>query len=327
MIPLDLDVSPFDNSKTNKEGVSRTYKGYDGYGPIFAYLGKDGYLVNLELREGKQHCQKGTVEFLEESIKYSHRVTDAAILVRLDSGNDSLDNIRVCIKEGVGWIIKRNLRKESKNRWLGIAKDIGEASSPRDGKTVWRGETYRDVNGFEKPLRIVFEITERTIDKKGQILLVPDIEVDTYWAGLQAGINEVIRLYHEHGESEQFHSELKSDMDLERLPSGNFETNDLVLLLGMLSYNILRLCGQESLREDNCNATINPPHRRKACRRRIRTVMQDLICLVSRLIYHSREWFLSFGKYCACKNLFEPIYNRFRLPIEKGPPRMVPVVQ
>ncbi|GGE50312.1 hypothetical protein GCM10011391_31320 [Pullulanibacillus camelliae] len=32
-IPVDLDVSPFDNSKTKKEGVERTYKGCDGYGP------------------------------------------------------------------------------------------------------------------------------------------------------------------------------------------------------------------------------------------------------------------------------------------------------
>ena len=88
MIPLDIDVSPFDNSKTNKEGVSRTYKGHDGFAPIFAYLGRDGYLVNLEMREGKQHCQNGTVEFLSESIKYSKSITDEVILVRLDSGND-----------------------------------------------------------------------------------------------------------------------------------------------------------------------------------------------------------------------------------------------
>lgn len=29
-VPVDIDVTPFDNSKTRKEGVSRTYKGYDG---------------------------------------------------------------------------------------------------------------------------------------------------------------------------------------------------------------------------------------------------------------------------------------------------------
>ena len=324
MIPLDIDVSPFDNSKTNKEGVSRTYKGHDGFAPIFAYLGRDGYLVNLELREGKQHCQNGTVEFLSESIKYSKSITDDVILVRLDSGNDCLDNIRVCVDEDVEWIIKRNIRREKKADWLQIAKEVGQKSNPRDGKTVWRGEIYRNINGFEKPLRIVFEVTERSIDKKGQFLIVPDIAVDTYWTSLEAIPNEIIWFYHEHGESEQFHSELKSDMDLERLPSGNFKTNALVLLLGMLSYNILRLCGQESLR-DNGNKEGNPSYRGKAGRRRIRTVMQDLIYVASHLTTRGKQWFLSFGKYCAWAKVWKSIYQRFKEPIREGPPRAIPV--
>ncbi len=41
---------------------------------------------------------------------------------------------------------------------------------------------------------------------------------------------------HAHGESEQYHSELKTDMDLELLPSGKFETNELVLETAILSY-------------------------------------------------------------------------------------------
>ena len=56
-IPVDMDVSPFDNSKTHKERISRTYKGCDGYAPMFAYIGTEEYLVNDELREGKQHYQ------------------------------------------------------------------------------------------------------------------------------------------------------------------------------------------------------------------------------------------------------------------------------
>jgi hypothetical protein len=32
-IPLDIDVSPFDNSKTKKEEIGWTYKGFDGYAP------------------------------------------------------------------------------------------------------------------------------------------------------------------------------------------------------------------------------------------------------------------------------------------------------
>ncbi|MEJ2064976.1 MAG: IS1380 family transposase, partial [Reinekea sp.] len=53
-LPIDADVTPMDNSGSHKEGVSRTYKDYDGYAPMAAYLGQEGYCLALELREGKQ---------------------------------------------------------------------------------------------------------------------------------------------------------------------------------------------------------------------------------------------------------------------------------
>jgi hypothetical protein len=62
--PVDIDTSPMDNSKTKKEGVSYTYKKFEGYHPIFAYIGKEGYMIDNELRPGSQHCQEGTPEFI-----------------------------------------------------------------------------------------------------------------------------------------------------------------------------------------------------------------------------------------------------------------------
>lgn len=69
MVPVDMDVTPMDNSNTKKEGVSWTYKKFMGYAPMMAYIGKEGYLANVELREGKQHCQSGTPDFLRQTIK------------------------------------------------------------------------------------------------------------------------------------------------------------------------------------------------------------------------------------------------------------------
>ena len=97
-------------------------------------------------------------------------------------------------------------------------------------------------------MRIVYEVVERTIDKYGQILLVPDIELNTWWTNLGWTDDAIIDSYHAHGESEQYHSEIKTDMDVERLPSGKFETNELVLELALIAYNLLRMIGQESLR-------------------------------------------------------------------------------
>ena len=56
-LPVDIDTTTMDNSKTKKEGVSRTYQGFDGYHPIMAYAGKEGYMLDCQLRPGSQHCQ------------------------------------------------------------------------------------------------------------------------------------------------------------------------------------------------------------------------------------------------------------------------------
>ena len=305
LVAVDIDVSPFDNSKTKKEGVSWTYKRYDGYAPIFGYIGEEGYLINLELRPGSEHSQKGTKEFLSRTLQYSHIMTSAALLVRMDSGNDSLDNIKVCRKEKAHYIIKRNLRKETTEKWLKIAKESGELHEPRPGKQVWVGERHVKRRGVDEPLRIVFHVIERTIKGDGQRLLIPEVEVETYWTSLSEDPDRVIELYCAHGTSEQFHSELKTDMDLERLPSGKFATNEVVLLLGMVAYNILKLIGQESLREGDT------PLRKEVSRRRIRSVMQDLIYVACRLVSHARGWKLSFGRNCAWFKTWRRVYLRF----------------
>jgi hypothetical protein len=309
-VPLDIDVSPFDNSRTCKEGVSRTYKGFDGFAPIFGYLGKEGYLVNLELREGSQHCQKNTPQFITSCIDYAKKITDQPLLVRLDSGNDSADTRTSCQSGQVDFIIKRNLRKENPQDWLKLAMQIGTSVPCRQGKKIWRGKTFLDLRGNPLPLPIVFDVTERTT-KKGQALLFPELTVDTYWSSLDLSPYETIMLYHDHGTSEQFHSELKSDMDLERLPSGQFSSNAFILLVGMLGYNLLRLCGQESLREDNGNIEKTPRLRKPAQRRRIRTVMLDLIYVAGRIIHTSRKWFISMGKSNPFASLWGGIYRQF----------------
>ena len=102
-IPLDADVSPFDNSGTKKEGVALTYKKLDGYAPNFAYLGNEGYLLHCELRPGNQHCQEGTPEFLDKAIELARQITDGKLLVRMDAGNDAGENLlRFAEKEGCG---------------------------------------------------------------------------------------------------------------------------------------------------------------------------------------------------------------------------------
>lgn len=58
-------------------------------------------------------------------------------------------------------------------------------------------------------------------------------------------------------------------MDLERLPSGKFATNALILELGMIAYNILRMIGQGTI------GGRAPRQKRDVKRRRLRTVIKQ----------------------------------------------------
>ena len=75
------------------------------------------------------------------------------------------------------------------------------------------------------------QVIERTVDKKGQHLLTPEVEVEGGWTSLADAPEAVIAPYRYHGTHEPFHSEIKTDLDLERLPSGKFGTNDAMLHL------------------------------------------------------------------------------------------------
>jgi len=312
-IALDLDVSPFDNSNSHKEGVSRTYKGYDGYAPMFAYMGEEGYLVNAELRPGRQHCQKGTPAFLQETIRLARLITDEMLLVRMDSGNDAVDNLSILeLAQGVDYIIKRNLRQESRQTWWELATKEGVVYQARPGKTVYRGATTRlktlTLAGKKvtRAIRCVYQVIERTITAKGQYLLLPEIEVESYWTSLSHEPDIIIKQYHQHGTSEQYHSEIKTDMGLERFPSGKFATNQLLLHCTLIAYNCLRLIGQTA------NASPGIPLRKAAQRRRLKTVIQNLIYLAARLVRHARRYQLTFGRWSPWFPSFVFVYRRLQ---------------
>lgn len=326
-IPLDSDVSPFDNSNTKKEQVSYTYKGMDGYAPNFAYLGQEGYMINCELRPGSQHCQCGTPAFLDETLKLARRITQAKLLVRMDAGNDDVENVRVFRKKEHGpvdWIIKRNLRKESLAEWFEEACAHGESVDCRAGKEMWIGDAWRERDG--KLERVVVQAIRRTTMADGQALLMPELEINTFWTSLkptQVSAPQVVELYHDHGTSEQFHSEFKTDMDIERLPSGKFATNALVLECGLVAYNALRLCGQESLRQDKkMPPDQQMPIRKSVRRRRLRSVIQDMIYMASRLVRHANRWVLALWHKNPWRPVWESVYARFLTAGRRG---LVPV--
>ena len=317
-VPLDVDVTPFDNSASHKEGVAWTYKRHDGYSPIAAYLGGEGYCLGLELRPGDQHCQKDTPAFLARMLADAGAVTEHPVLLRLDGGNDSIENIETVLghnercgeRAPVDFIIKWNPRQANPEALLAEAEAHGHWHEPREGKRValYSTQVSRHWAGYDYSVRRVMRITERTIDADGQHLLQPQITIEGWWTSLAEDEATVIELYADHGTSEQFHSEFKTDLDIERLPSGKFATNALVAATSVLAYNLLRWIGQNGL------IGAHAPPRHKAKRRRLRTVMQELMYIAARLVRTGRRLCLTFSRHCPAFAAFNQVYDKLAYP-------------
>jgi len=105
---------------------------------------------------------------------------------------------------------------------------------------------------------------------------------------------------------------LKTDLDIERLPSGKFDTNALVLGCSMLAYNLLRWIGQNGLLGLGLGLGLGPrsPRRNKAKRRRLKTLMQELMYLATRVVRTARYLKLVFGKSSRAAEAFCCVYEK-----------------
>jgi len=323
---VDIDTFAMDNSGTRKEAVKRTYQGFDGYTPIAGYLGNEGWNIGLELRPGSQHSASETEYFYERLFPRIERLVkaDQPVLLREDSGFDSARLLFAKAHErdrlarlgrSFDFLCKWNPRKQDKAAWVARAEAAGCFMETRPGKRV--GVLSTDVErsfGKEKRhFRLVVRVIERTIDKKGQRLLVPDIELEGWWTTLAVDTAEVIDLYKHHGMHEQFHSEFKTDLDLERLPSGKFDTNDSLLHLAAFAYNCLRLLGQLGLTGEIT------PIRHPAKRRRIKTVLQEIMYRAAKFVAHARRLVLDFGRGVAAHaKVFVTLQARLRIAASSG---------
>ena len=154
--------------------------------------------------------------------------------------------------------------------------------------------------------RRVVKVTVRHSDAQGQLFLEPTISIEGWLTSLSLDVADdatVIKLYKEHALCEQFHSEFKTDLDLERLPSGKFATNDLAMGFAVMAYNILRWVSLRGLMQSDFLFSHSTIHRR------LKTVMQELMYLACRLVKSGRQLTLKLGSHCPGFSVFNRVYH------------------
>ncbi len=128
-----------------------------------------------------------------------------------------------------------------------------------------------------------------------------------WWTSLpEADPKTVVMLYHDHAAMEQHHGELKTDLGVERLPSGKFETNSLYYQLSGIAMTVLRIIGDRALK---CDPGASPRGSRpKQKRLRLRTILERYIFVPGRLVWHARRFKIAIGRGYAHFKAFKEMH-------------------
>ena len=304
MIPVDFDVTVMDNTGSHKEGVEQSYHpNKKGFAPMMTNIGSQGYLLNHEFRKGNAHSNcEGTYEYILRSMDLARRLCpDQTLLARFDSGNDSEKNI-VGLSQlaNTYYLIKHHIK--GRNASATKATLIDYVLQNHSSKEVVDNNTiryfaeqvslvgmYDENNKFiEKECRKILSVVQINNDlNTGQPLLIPHLSLHQWRSNLpksKFSAQQIIQLYKDHATSEQFHSEFKSDLDIERLPSSKYKTNELIVALAQIAFNLIRIIGNQALSSRLLNA------RQNKIRLRIRTILLKIIYLPCKLIRKNKIW-------------------------------------
>lgn len=322
-VTVDIDTTTLDNSKTKKEKVEFTYMNFEGYSPIAAFIGEEGWSIASELRPGAMHGQKGFGAFLQKIIARASYLTPGRQLYRMDCAFDAVENYGILFSNHLDFVIKRNNgRITNKSELVEYARRnnlfkatektiIYNADLTKKSEDILEEEaifsTEVDVNIGTTTYKAhqVYLVRLKYTDKDNNRLLFPAREVHAWMTSLPKGQEEVvIELYKQHATSEQFHSEFKTDLDLVRLPSGKFETNKLVFNLAGLVYNVLKFLG------NNAESEHVQMKRHTSKRRRIRTIIQEVINVPIMLGRHARNMLINFCRHSHNFALLANIQDR-----------------
>lgn len=299
---LDIDATIIESDKGDSE---KTYKGSYGYQPLLGIIAENGMVAGSDFREGNVSPQSGLVEFIKSCRKtYSKEIK----IIRSDSAGWQKEVVDYCQEESLGYTITTDQTEGLLEVIKSIPSEEWKKAVDEDGirENYEAAETEYRFGSKKRTVRIV----AKRIRLKNQYDLFLNYR---YWivaTNLNKGeydTEAIIRLHAGRGTMERRIGELKHQLNLDRVPCGQFEANCLYFTVGLLAYNLLQMLKLLGLPEEYHTKSV-------------RTLRYQLLKLAGKVVYHARYMILQISAPIKNIELFRSAYYRLvyaPLPIYK----------
>jgi hypothetical protein len=245
-LTLDFDGSVLGTGRRAEGtavGFNKKKKGQRGYYPLICTVAQTGQVFDLLHRPGNVHDSRGAKEFIIACIEQVRTVLPRVrIEVRLDSAFFSDEIVRTLHKLGVEFSISvpferfigLKQRIEKRNRWHRVNAEVSHF------------EDHWKPKSWPRRYRFVFLRTVHRRRSKQPVQLDLFEPVDTEFRYTVVVTNKTInaaavaRFHHGRGTQEGVFAELKSQGQLDYIPTRTLAGNQIYLLAAVLAYNLNR---------------------------------------------------------------------------------------
>lgn len=298
---LDIDATIIESDKGDSE---KTYKGSYGYQPLLGIIAENGIVVGSDFREGNISPQSGLVEFI---INCRRNYPQEIKIIRSDSAGWQKQLVDYCEVENLNYTITTDQTEGLLESIKSIPEDQWKTAIDKDGiKEGYEiAETEYRFGSKKRTVRIAVKRTKL----KNQYDLFLNYKywiVATNLSKEQYDSQSVIQLHQGRGGMEKRIGELKNQLNLDRVPCGQFNANCLYFTIGLFAYNLLQMLKLVGLPEEYHTKSV-------------RTLRYQLLKLAGKVVFHSRYMIIQIAAPLRNIELFTNAYYRLRYaPLPTG---------
>jgi len=245
-ITLDFDGSVIGTGRRAEGaavGFNRNKKGQRSYYPLFCTVAQTGQVFDVLHRPGNVHDSKGAETFIQACVEaLQEALVGIQIEVRMDSAFFSDALVRRLEQMGVEFtlsvpferFIELKSQIEARRRWLPL------------GSGRWFFELLWKPKSWEHRHRFVVVRSQATVRDPGPVQLelfepqVAGYEFKVVLTNKSTGARSVVDFHDGRGAQEGAFAELKSQGQLDYVPTQRLAGNQLFLLCAILAYNLNR---------------------------------------------------------------------------------------
>ena len=244
---LDLDSTVetvYGDQSGAAKGTNPHKPGRKSYHPLLAFEGQSRLCLNAVLRAGNTHASTDAAAFLEQtfdlidqrSVKYA----------RFDKGFGGEDFYQLWERRRIGYVGKLKWTKR-------LAAEVAACRYWKryvdDEDWVIEGITliYK-ATSWKKPRRVAIIRKAQVVDDgQTRLILDTDWKYEAIVTNLEWEPIDLWRFYNQRCCMENYIKEAKRGFSIDRIATGDFEANELDLLIKLLAYNLY-----ERFKKDCC---------------------------------------------------------------------------